>query len=104
MFAAMYGGEAANPSEKAIARLTSAILDCMAGTKKPRDLDAILNRYGYNEKDLDPITQIMVRRLIAVRRAIAKRPNNKTTKSKTHRLLQPGGTNRVRVGKHRRRR
>ena len=44
---AMYGVEAANPSEVAIARLTAAFLDCLAGPTKPRDMDAILSKFGY---------------------------------------------------------
>ena len=74
---AMYGVEAANPSDKAIARLTAALLDCLVGTAKPRDMDAILSRYAVRGVDLDPVVQILVRRTMALRRCLATRPANK---------------------------
>ena len=51
-------------------------MDCAAGTKKPRDIDAILARFGIKGVDLDPVVQILVRRTMALRRCLAKRPEN----------------------------
>ena len=70
---AMYGVEAASPSEAAIAKLTAAFLDCLAGTAKPRDLDAIFSRFALKGIDIDPVVQILVRRATAVRICLAKR-------------------------------
>ena len=82
---ALYGVEIASPKEKKLVAFTSAILDCIAGKTKPRDLDAVFNRMAINGNDLDPVCQIFTRRVMAMRRAIAKRPGNK---EKIRRLLE----------------
>ena len=73
----MCGIQAANPKEKDIAKLAAATIDCAVGRNQPKDMDAILNRYCVN--DIDPTTQILVHRLMAIRRSVAKRPANEAT-------------------------
>ena len=59
---ALYGVKVASPKEKELVALTSAILDCIAGKTRPRDMDVIFNRMAVNGNDLDPVCQIFKKR------------------------------------------
>lgn len=68
---ALYGCETARPDEAALGKYTNRILDVMTYNGGIRSADLVFN-IGSRGDDLDPNIEILVRRVAALRRLIAK--------------------------------
>ena len=68
-----YGREGADPKDSQVEAMTAAVIDVQHQRNDNRDRDCWFTVCSEG-RDLDPHVQLFVRRALAVRRGIAKRP------------------------------
>ena len=70
---ALYGAEHASPTEEMIRKLTTAITQALGTPMGMKDIDWIFQISQAGDKDLDPVVQIFEQRVLALRRALARK-------------------------------
>ena len=71
---AVYGAENANPSTANLQKFKTKILQCISGKSSRGDKDLKFATLDESKKDLDPEVQMIIHRVLAMRREAAKRP------------------------------
>ena len=72
--AAFYGIEAARMTPVKIAKLTAAVIDAFRSKNDNHNTDRFFGTMSEESKDLDPVVQILGRRVMQIRRTCCKRP------------------------------
>ena len=72
----LYGIEGGDLSDSQLATLSAAIIDAFNSHNDYHDTElTLLTLTDYSSKDLDPVSQILKRRVVELRRAITKHPD-----------------------------
>ncbi len=88
-----YGVEGNDLTSRQVAMLAAAVLDVFRSRNDIHDADWFYVTLNDNtNRDLDPVTQILTRRCLQLRRAICKRPHLKQTLAKAMRLYAKAST------------
>ena len=85
---ALYGIEQANPTESSIKELTAAILDALVGKGAKRSVDLTFCTVRLGGRELDPAVLIVTNRVLALRRAQARREETKEEAQKLIRMYE----------------
>ena len=71
--AAMYCVEAAEVAPAKVARLAAAVIDAFRFKNDNHNADRFFTTLADNSKDLDPVVEILARRVLQIRRTACKR-------------------------------
>ena len=90
--AAFYAAEVVEMPDCHVAKLTTAVIKVMTNKGSHHDVDSTFASCSHGD-DLDPSAQILMRCCTALRRAIAKKPHNKSHYQRTHETYVKKGMN-----------